>query len=207
MKVSQDENFSLFFTGLVLQRFGKLVLHYYWACWNNYLQLKSYERFKVSAFVLDGNLLLCLVRRTVTAKSCWKISKGKDAEPTEFFEESVAQAFFDLENTNQDLFINSAAEIDVSGAKKAVVIHVPYRLRKAFRKIQRRLIRELEKKFSGKVHPETDTWEILIFLTFSYSCKRLFRPLIQSLTWHPQLLGCHPQMLLLNVLVARANVL
>ncbi|CAI9101214.1 OLC1v1038486C1 [Oldenlandia corymbosa var. corymbosa] len=85
-----------------------------------------------------------------------KIHKDKDAEPTEF-EESVAQALFDLENTNQelksdlkDLYINSAVQIDVSGGRKAVVIHVPYRLRKAFRKIHVRLVRELEKKFSGK---------------------------------------------------------
>ncbi|MBA0683642.1 hypothetical protein Gohar_010385 [Gossypium harknessii] len=85
-----------------------------------------------------------------------KIHKDKDAEPTEF-EESVAQAFFDLENTNQDLksdlkdlYINSAVQIDVSGSRKAVVIHVPYRLRKAFRKVHVKLVRELEKKFSGK---------------------------------------------------------
>ncbi|XP_031120664.1 40S ribosomal protein S7-like [Ipomoea triloba] len=88
--------------------------------------------------------------------SAAKIRKDKDAEPTEF-EESVAQAFFDLENTNQelksdlkDLYINSAVQIDVSGNRKAVVVHVPYRLRKAFRKIHVRLVRELEKKFSGK---------------------------------------------------------
>ncbi|KAL6551846.1 40S ribosomal protein [Orobanche gracilis] len=85
-----------------------------------------------------------------------KIHKDKEAEPTEF-EESVAQALFDLENTNQeiksdlkDLFINSASQIDVSGGKKAIVIHVPYRLRKPFRKIHPKLVRELEKKFSGK---------------------------------------------------------
>nr|GMC69475.1 40S ribosomal protein S7 [Ipomoea batatas] len=88
--------------------------------------------------------------------SLTKIRKDKEAEPSEF-EESVAQALFDLENTNQelksdlkDLYINAAVQIDVSGNKKAVVIHVPYRLRKAFRKIHVRLVRELEKKFSGK---------------------------------------------------------
>ncbi|XP_019189645.1 PREDICTED: 40S ribosomal protein S7-like [Ipomoea nil] len=88
--------------------------------------------------------------------SLTKIRKDKEAEPSEF-EESVAQALFDLENTNQelksdlkDLYINAAVQIDVSGSKKAVVIHVPYRLRKAFRKIHVRLVRELEKKFSGK---------------------------------------------------------
>ncbi|KAK1433768.1 hypothetical protein QVD17_10685 [Tagetes erecta] len=85
-----------------------------------------------------------------------KIQKDKDVEPTEF-EQSVAQALFDLENTHQelksdlkDLYINSANQIDVSGNRKAVVVNVPYRLRKPFRKIHTKLVRELEKKFSGK---------------------------------------------------------
>ncbi|KAG6407424.1 hypothetical protein SASPL_130415 [Salvia splendens] len=80
-----------------------------------------------------------------------KIHEDRDVDSTEF-EESVAQALFDLENTNQDikselkdLYINSAVQIDV-----AVVIHAPYRLRKAFRKVHPKLVRELEKKFSGK---------------------------------------------------------
>ncbi len=42
-------------------------------------------------------------------------------------------------------------EVDVSSNRKAVIVHVPYRLRKAFQKIHARLVRELEKKFSGKV--------------------------------------------------------
>ncbi|GKA02792.1 HIPL1 protein-like protein, partial [Tanacetum coccineum] len=85
-----------------------------------------------------------------------KISKDKGVDPTEF-EQTVAQALFDLENTHQelksdlkDLYINSASQIDVAGNKKAVVIHVPYRLSKPFRKIHTKLVRELEKKFSGK---------------------------------------------------------
>ncbi|CAA7038564.1 unnamed protein product [Microthlaspi erraticum] len=85
-----------------------------------------------------------------------KIHKDKGVAPTEF-EETVAQAFFDLENTNQelksdlkDLYINQAVHLDISGNRKAVVIYVPIRLRKAFRKIHSRLVRELEKKFSGK---------------------------------------------------------
>nr|KAJ0196300.1 hypothetical protein LSAT_V11C700348930 [Lactuca sativa] len=48
----------------------------------------------------------------------------------------MSQALFDFENTHQelksdlkDLYLNSANQIDV-GNKKAVVIHVPYRLRK-----------------------------------------------------------------------------
>ncbi|KAK9921836.1 hypothetical protein M0R45_030332 [Rubus argutus] len=78
-----------------------------------------------------------------------KTHKDKDVEPTEF-EETVAQSILDLENTNQELKI-----IDVAGNRKAVVIHVPYRLRKAYCKIHVSLVREFE-KFSGKVI--TDLW-------------------------------------------------
>ncbi|KAM0868174.1 hypothetical protein ACQ4PT_041486 [Festuca glaucescens] len=85
-----------------------------------------------------------------------KIQKDKGVEPSEI-EETVAQALFDLENGNtelksdlKDLYINTALQLDIVGNRKAVVIHVPYRLRKAFKKIHVRLVRELEKKFSGK---------------------------------------------------------
>merc|ERR1712137_1269625 len=44
----------------------------------------------------------------------------------------------------------SVKEIDCSASKKAVIIFVPFTLHKQFQKIQGRLIRELEKKFSGK---------------------------------------------------------
>ncbi|CAN1846960.1 40S ribosomal protein S7 [Linum perenne] len=105
-----------------------------------------------------------------TAKQ--KIHKDKDVEPSEF-EESVAQAFFDLENTSQelkselkDLYINSATQIDVSGSRKAIVIHVPYRLRKSFRKVHARLVRELEKKFSGKV-----SCTLTLVLSTVYECS------------------------------------
>ncbi|KAK8928240.1 40S ribosomal protein S7 [Platanthera zijinensis] len=98
-----------------------------------------------------------------------KIHKENDGEPTEF-EDTVAQALFDLENTNQelksdlkDLFINSAVQIDVTGSRKSVVIHVPYRIRKAFRKVHSRLVKELEKKFSGK--------DVIIIAT-----RRIVRP-------------------------------
>jgi hypothetical protein len=39
----------------------------------------------------------------------------------------------------------------MAGNRKAVIIHVPYRLQKSYKKIHVRLVRELEKKFSGKV--------------------------------------------------------
>lgn len=66
------------------------------------------------------------------------------------------QALFDLEATNaelkpdlRDLFISGATEVD-AGGRKAVVLHVPFRLQRSFQKVQPRLVRELEKKFSGR---------------------------------------------------------
>lgn len=84
-----------------------------------------------------------------------KIVKEKGGAP-EPFEIDVAQAICDLEANSNDLkvylrelYINSAKEVEVSG-RKAVVVFVPFKLLKIVHKIQSRLVRELEKKFSGK---------------------------------------------------------
>ena len=70
---------------------------------------------------------------------------------------TLHQALFDLEATNaelkadlRDLFISGAAEVDTGAARRAVVVRVPFRLLKAFHRVQARLVRELEKKFSGR---------------------------------------------------------
>eukprot|EP00775_Hariotina_reticulata_P011666 gene11666-11809_t len=60
-----------------------------------------------------------------------KIVKEKGTEPDDF-EESVAQALFDLEATNnelkadlRDLYITAAKEVDVAGSqRKAIIVHV-----------------------------------------------------------------------------------
>lgn len=84
----------------------------------------------------------------------YKIQKGAALEP---FEEQVAQALVDLESSGseiraelRELFINSAKEVDCGRGRTAVVLFVPFRLLQKFHKIQTRLVRELEKKFSGK---------------------------------------------------------
>ncbi|KAK6188969.1 hypothetical protein SNE40_005036 [Patella caerulea] len=83
-----------------------------------------------------------------------KIRKPNGERPNDI-EYSLMQALFDLE-TNSDLklqlrelHIIAAREVEVAG-KKAIVIFVPYILLKNFQKIQTRLVRELEKKYSGK---------------------------------------------------------
>ncbi|KIJ56837.1 hypothetical protein M422DRAFT_148495 [Sphaerobolus stellatus SS14] len=72
-------------------------------------------------------------------------------------ETAVAQALVDLENNVPELKaelrplqISAAREVDVKGGKKAIVVFVPVPQQKAFRKVQARLTRELEKKFSDR---------------------------------------------------------
>ncbi|PQQ08103.1 hypothetical protein Pyn_13078 [Prunus yedoensis var. nudiflora] len=72
-----------------------------------------------------------------------KIHKDKDAEPTEF-EESVGQAIFDLE-TNSDLKI----KLMWLGTGRRLLSTYHIDLGRLI-KIHFRIVRELEKKFSGK---------------------------------------------------------
>merc|ERR1712063_50443 len=56
----------------------------------------------------------------------------------------------DLKAQLRELNITAAKEIEVGGSRKAIIIFVPVPQLKSFQKIQVRLVRELEKKFSGK---------------------------------------------------------
>ena len=85
-----------------------------------------------------------------------KIVKPDGVDLTEF-EELVAQELFNLEVSAaeikiylKDLYITAAQQIDISGRSKAIIIFVPYRLLQKYHRIQAKLIRELEKKFSGR---------------------------------------------------------
>ena len=49
-----------------------------------------------------------------------------------------------------ELNVVAAKETEVGGGWKAIIIFVPVPQLKSFQKIQVRLVRELEKKFSGK---------------------------------------------------------
>mmetsp|Transcript_47003 Transcript_47003/g.111882 ORF Transcript_47003/g.111882 Transcript_47003/m.111882 type:complete len:195 (-) Transcript_47003:84-668(-) len=86
-----------------------------------------------------------------------KILKPKGATPTEL-EEEVAKALFDIEVSPgsdikgdlKDIYISGAKEIEVKQGRKAIIVYFPYRVWRSAKKIQGRLVRELEKKFSKK---------------------------------------------------------
>lgn len=69
----------------------------------------------------------------------------------------VAKAVFDLQSSNADLSVDlrllqiyGAREVDISGGRKAIVVTIPVPQLKAWHRIQLRVVRELEKKFSDR---------------------------------------------------------
>ncbi|KAI9496915.1 40S ribosomal protein S7 [Zychaea mexicana] len=87
----------------------------------------------------------------------YKITKLAGAKPVDAFELNIAQALVDIENNVPELkkelrplSIASAKEVELGGGKKAIVIFVPVPQLQAYHKIQQRLTRELEKKFSDR---------------------------------------------------------
>merc|ERR1712176_758280 len=95
------------------------------------------------------------LRNTKITMSLQKIQKSS-GEPDEF-EASVAQELLNLEMTStelkaslRNLYITAAKEVECSGGAKAIILYVPYKLLKSYNKIHQRLVRELEKKFSGR---------------------------------------------------------
>lgn len=86
-----------------------------------------------------------------------KCVKADGSEPTEI-EASVATELKNLEQGSSEIKVElreltflSAREVDVGGGKKAIIIFVPFPQLKKYNKIQTRLVRELEKKFSGRI--------------------------------------------------------
>jgi hypothetical protein len=103
-----------------------------------------------------------------------KLVKPANQQATDL-ETQVAQTLLDLEaNTDlkaqlRELHITGAREVDLSGGKKAIIIFVPVPQLRSFQKIQSRLVRELEKKFSGKHFVVIAQVNLTLFRLFSPS--------------------------------------
>lgn len=50
----------------------------------------------------------------------------------------------------RSIYITAAKEVDCGGGRQAIILYVPFKLLKSVNKIHQRLVRELEKKFSGR---------------------------------------------------------
>jgi small subunit ribosomal protein S7e len=56
----------------------------------------------------------------------------------------------ELKASLRNIYITAAKEVDCGSGRTAIVLYVPYKLLKSCNKIHQKLVRELEKKFSGK---------------------------------------------------------
>jgi small subunit ribosomal protein S7e len=81
----------------------------------------------------------------------------------------------------RDLYFLSAKEVEAPGGKTALIIFVPFRQHKKFQKLQSRLIRELEKKFSGK-HVVLIAQRTILSPNFARSHPGQLRPRSRTLT-------------------------
>ena len=92
-------------------------------------------------------MIFCLLPRR------WNQQQEPDA-----FEQQVANELLNLEMTSTELkaslrniYITAAKEVDCGAGRTAIILYVPYKLLKSVNKIHQKLVRELEKKFSGKI--------------------------------------------------------
>jgi len=85
-----------------------------------------------------------------------KDKEGKEAKPSQLDVE-MNTYLTDIEDNTPEmkqflggLTFHHAVEIDVGSGRKGIILTVPFRFLKKYRAVQTRLVRELEKKFSGK---------------------------------------------------------
>merc|ERR1711973_988952 len=116
-----------------------------------------------------------------------KVVKPNNGTPDEL-EKSIGEALLDLEVNSdlktqlRELYITGAKELDVGDKKKCLIIFVPVPLLKQFQKIQVRLVRELEKKFSGKHVVVVAQRRILPKPTRKTRSQKQMRPRSRTLT-------------------------
>jgi len=89
---------------------------------------------------------------------CLLPRRSDQQQEPDAFEQQVANELLNLEMTSTELkaslrniYITAAKEVDCGAGRTAIILYVPYKLLKSVNKIHQKLVRELEKKFSGKI--------------------------------------------------------
>jgi len=144
---------------------------------------------------------------SLTAAS--KIVKKEGKKPTET-ENSVCQALYDIqENTNnknepfgktlRTLHIAGAKTIKLKGNKEAILVVVPYTLHSKWKDIQKRAIRELEKKLGKHVviiaqrrilkKPGRNNKRKLQKRPISRTVKSVFEAILEDLVYPSDVIG------------------
>lgn len=86
-----------------------------------------------------------------------KVKKSSGAELSEL-EVSISNELLNLEVGSSELktdlaslYINAAKEVDIDAGRKAILLFVPFKLLTSFRKIQTKLVRELERNLVASI--------------------------------------------------------
>jgi len=107
-----------------------------------------------------SNLSFEIMQHTKKAKIVYmgpggKIHREEGKHPDQL-ENTIAQALVDLSSASssepeyKDLVFVDAKEFQATGENKVVVVHIPLRWNHQYRKVQGKLVRELEKKLAGR---------------------------------------------------------
>lgn len=116
-------------------------------------------------------------------------ANGKVAPKATELEQSVAKALFDIQSSNEELAgeltllqIKGAREIELQGGRKAILIMVPVPQLKSWRRIQPKILRELEKKLGSGGEKSVLLVAFRRIIAKPKRCSKVTRPRSRTLT-------------------------
>lgn len=116
-------------------------------------------------------------------------ANGKVATTASELEKNVAKALYDIQSSNEELAgeltllqIRGAREIELQGGRKAILIMVPVPQLKSWRRIQPKILRELEKKLGSGGEKSVLLIAFRRIIAKPKRCSKVTRPRSRTLT-------------------------